>query len=72
MLTVNFNPLPILFTERLKLRQVSTGDANEILEIRSNKDVMQFINRPLAESIEDALLYIQKIIDSANNNEGIT
>lgn len=61
MLTVNFNPFPILFTERLKLRQVSAGDANEILEIRSNKDVMQFINRPLAGSIEDASLYIRGV-----------
>jgi ribosomal-protein-alanine N-acetyltransferase len=72
MLTINFSPFPILFTERLILRQVSTSDANEILEIRSNKDIMQFINRPLAGSVEDALQYIQKIIDSALANEGIT
>ena len=72
MLTLNFNPFPILFTERLVLRQFSTEDAKEILELRSNKAVMQFINRPLAGGIEDALQYIQKIIDNGNNNEGIT
>ena len=72
MLTLNFNPFPILFTERLVLRQFSTEDAKEILALRSNKAVMQFINRPLAGGIEDALQYIQKIIDSGNNNEGIT
>ena len=72
MLTLNFNPFPILFTERLVLRQFSTEDAKEILALRSNKAMMQFINRPLAGGIEDALQYIQKIIDSGNNNEGIT
>ncbi len=72
MLVVNFDPFPMLFTERLMLRQISAADAPEIFALRCNKEAMQFIDRPMAESIADALQYIQKLIDSLQNNEGIT
>ena len=45
---------------------------DEIFVLRSNKELMQFIDRPLATSAEDALDLIKKITDSTNNNEGIT
>ena len=72
MLTLNFNPFPILSTKRLMLRQISVNDVNEVFTLRSDNAIMQFINRPLAESTEDALQLIQKIIDSSDANEGIT
>lgn len=45
---------------------------DEIFVLRSNKELMQFIDRPLATSAEDALDLIKKITNSTNNNEGIT
>ena len=72
MLTLNFQPFPQLSTERLLLRQMSDEDANDLFVLRSDKKVMQFIDRPLAESTEDALQLIRKIQDSLNNNDGIT
>jgi len=69
MLILNFYPFPILSTQRLMLRQISNNDANEIFSLRSDKKVMQFIDRPLATSIEDAFQLIQKMNDT---NEGIT
>ena len=72
MLILNFNPFPVLFTPRLMLRQILEDDVNEIFVLRSNKEVMQFIGRPLATSAEDALELIKKITDGINNNEGIT
>lgn len=72
MLTLNFNPFPVLFTPRLVLRQILENDVKEIFVLRSNKEVMEFINRPLATSAEDALELIKKITDSINNNDGVT
>jgi ribosomal-protein-alanine N-acetyltransferase len=72
MLTVNFSPFPVLSTERLLLRQVTKNDAHELFQLRSSKTVMNFIDRPMAVSITDALQLIEKINDSLINNDGIT
>jgi ribosomal-protein-alanine N-acetyltransferase len=72
MLTVNFAPFPILYTERLTLRQVMKNDAHELFLLRSNKTVMNFIDRPIAATLRDALQLIEKINESLVNNEGIT
>lgn len=72
MLTVNFTPFPILYTDRLVLRQIDTNDANEIFAIRSDKEIMRYIDRPLAISIEDALQLIQKINNSLITEDGVS
>ncbi|HYV95547.1 MAG TPA: GNAT family N-acetyltransferase [Chitinophagales bacterium] len=71
MLSVSFNPFPLLATERLLLRQVSTEDAEEMFQLRSDPRVMQYIDRPIAASVQDALEFIQKIENSLTNNDGI-
>jgi ribosomal-protein-alanine N-acetyltransferase len=71
MLTINFDPFPVLFTERLLLRQISHDDANEIFVLRSDKRVMQYIARPLAKTVEDAHELIEKNISLVKNNEAI-
>ena len=72
MLNINFNPFPVLSTELLALRQISTIDESEIFTLRSNERVMTFIDRPRAESTDDAKQFIQKINDALANNDGIT
>jgi|KBSSwiStaDraftv2_1062776.scaffolds.fasta_scaffold78908_4 ribosomal-protein-alanine N-acetyltransferase len=72
MLTVNFAPFPELSTERLVLRQVNESDAEKIFSLRSDERVMQFIDRPVAVTIADALQYIERINNSLNAAEGIT
>jgi ribosomal-protein-alanine N-acetyltransferase len=72
MLAVNFTPFPQLVTDHLTLRQISHDDVNDIFSLRSDKRVMQFIDRPLAKTTDEAAQLIQKIIDSFNTNEGIT
>lgn len=72
MLEVNFDPFPILSTERLILRQITENDINDFFILRSDSRVMQYIDRPLAESTDDALKLIQLITDLLSNNEGIT
>src|SRR5437868_2047101 len=71
MLTVNFNPFPVLTTERLYLRQVNELDVNEIFFLRSDKRMLQYLDRAPAKSHEDALTFIKKINELENNNNGI-
>ncbi len=71
MLNINFNPFPVLETERLVLRQLDNNDVNEVLELRGNPETMKFIPRPLTKTIEDALAHIKIINDKINANEGI-
>lgn len=71
MLELNFNPFPVLSTERLTLRQLNEEDKNEMFILRSDEKTMQYIPRPLAKTTEDALQLIQKINELIKNNEGI-
>ncbi len=72
MMQVYFQPFPILETGRLYLRQVHDDDAAAIFALRSNSNVMQFLDRPMATSIADAELLVKKIKESLERNEGIT
>jgi RimJ/RimL family protein N-acetyltransferase len=71
VLTINFDPFPILSTKRLLLRRIEESDVNEIFILRSDKRVMEFIERHAAKSIEEATLFIQSINDLIKNNEAI-
>jgi len=72
MLITNFNPFPALSTERLILRQINSSDENDLFILRSDKRVMRFIDRPIAQSTEDAAKLIGVINDLLNTNDGIT
>lgn len=43
---MNFTPFPDFKTERLLLRRIETSDCEEILFLRTNKEVNKFIERP--------------------------
>lgn len=58
---LDFHPFPELKTERLLLRQLVTTDAPEIFMLRSDESVNEFLDRPLANTEEDALNFINKI-----------
>ncbi|HEX7904803.1 MAG TPA: GNAT family protein [Chitinophagaceae bacterium] len=72
MLDPNFTPFPLLNTERLLLRPIVTEDVNELFFLRSNKEVMKFLDRPFMQYSEEALQLIQKITTDITNNDGIT
>jgi ribosomal-protein-alanine N-acetyltransferase len=71
MLTINFNPFPILETERLLLRRIDANDVNEIFALRSNPETMKYIPRPLLKTNEDVLQHIATIDAKIENNEAI-
>ena len=71
MLTINFHPFQNLETERLLLRRLNKDDVNEVLELRSNPEVMKYVPRPLAKTKEEALAHIALIEDRIVTNDGI-
>ncbi len=71
MLQVQFDPFPILHTTKLILRKPEITDAQDFFELRSNEQVMQYVNRPIAKTIEDAQNLLTLILDKLKANEGI-
>lgn len=57
-----------LHTMRLRLKALSIEDAEEILLLRSNLIVNQFVERQQAKTIDDALQFINRIIDNVSKN----
>jgi ribosomal-protein-alanine N-acetyltransferase len=58
---IDFTPFPTLSTERLNLRQLEPADENEVFSLRSNNIVRQYLDRPKANSVEDAKKFIERI-----------
>ena len=71
MVNRNFTPFPILTTERLTLRQLSTGDQQNIFALRSDTEINKYLNRESSKTIEDAIHFINKINDTIKNNNSI-
>jgi ribosomal-protein-alanine N-acetyltransferase len=69
MLSFNFNPFPILFTERLRLRRMTEADAAHFFEMRRDPDIMKYIARPLAKTVDDAVKLIRDTDDAIRRNE---
>jgi [ribosomal protein S5]-alanine N-acetyltransferase len=70
-----FHPFPVLRTERLTLRKITDLDAKEILYLRSDGIINQYIERPEADtikSLEAALKFIQYINSGIDKGTWIT
>jgi len=71
MLLLNFNPFPFLSTERLNLRRISDEDDKEIFFLRSDKEMLQFLDRDPAQSIDEAREWIRMINKGIDDNQYI-
>jgi len=71
MLKLNFTPFPVLLTARLQLREVTTDDANEIFFLRSDKEVLKYLDKEPAKSVDEAKEFIERIKNDQLNNDGI-
>ena len=58
---MNINTIPILKTERLILKQISTEDAQAIFDLRSDPEINEFLDRKLCETTEEAKSFINII-----------
>ena len=72
MLQVDFQPFPILYTERCLLRKIVQEDAPEILLLRSEPSIMQYLDRDPMTSLDEARSFITRIEESLSQGMGIT
>jgi ribosomal-protein-alanine N-acetyltransferase len=67
----NFSPFPELATRRFLLRELNNADAPMIHELRSDQETNSLIGRENSKSIEDAVLFIERIKTGIRRNENI-
>lgn len=71
MLNLNFNPFPEIHTERIILRMLNPTDAPVLFRMRSNPEVLKYLDRPPMLSIQEADQWIQRILDQIVANKSI-
>ena len=71
MVNRNFTTFPILATERLTLRQLSTDDQQNIFALRSDAEINKYLDREPSKTIEDAINFINKVNDNIQKNNSI-
>ena len=71
MLPVNFSPFPGFITTRLRLRCIKQSDAKEIFQLRTNKDVLLYLDRDPMGSEKEATGFVNLVLDALKKNEGI-
>lgn len=67
----NFSPFPVLTTPRLVLRKLQPEDVNEVFFLRSNEQVLQYIDNDPAATLDEALQFIEKVNGFEERNESI-
>ena len=72
MLVINFHPFPQLSGKRIILRRLVPEDVHALYALRADKRVMQYIDRPPAQSIQEAFELMQKINDAFEHQDGIS
>lgn len=71
MLEINFQPFPILETERLYLRELQIEDKEVMFELRTDANIMRYIPRPPLHDIDDAMALIEKMKLGMTNLQSI-
>lgn len=71
MLQPNFSPFPLITTERLVLREITTNDANEIFFLRSDKGLLTYLDKAPEKSIDETIAFIGIIKKNQKDNDGI-
>jgi ribosomal-protein-alanine N-acetyltransferase len=72
MIHPNFTPFPTITTERLTLREITDEDLPEIFYQRSDPQIMKYIDRAPAQSMDDAQRFITVVKTALASNDGIT
>ena len=71
MLYPKFTPFPEIKTPRLLLRRMTPKDASVILTLRSNENIMKYIDRERTKSLTEAKEFLAKIDATIISNNGI-
>jgi ribosomal-protein-alanine N-acetyltransferase len=71
MIDVSFTPFPFLTTENYALRNLMPADEQEIFALRSSDEINRYLDRPKANTLDDARNFINKITNGVAENEAI-
>jgi [ribosomal protein S5]-alanine N-acetyltransferase len=71
MLLVRFSPFPSLSTDRLKLGRISDEDDAEMFFLRSDPEMLRYLDRDPATSIHEAREWIRTINAGIDNDQYI-
>ena len=72
MLNLDFSSFPVLYTERLILKEITEQHAEALYHMRADPEVMKYVDRPRPKSVEDILELIQKMKAMKSNGDGIS
>ncbi len=70
-LNTEFDPFPFLHTKRLQLRAISLQDAARLYALRTNEQVMRYLDRPMLGSLDAAREMIERSVKDRQNGDGI-
>ncbi len=71
MIDLSFTPFPFLATENYGLRNLMPEDELEIFALRSSDEINKYLDRPKANTPDDARNFISTIINGIAQNEAI-
>ena len=71
MLNKTFTPFPTLTTKRLTLRQLVTNDEQPIFTLRSDSEINKFLDRKIADTLDDAKHFINTVNENVYKNASI-
>lgn len=71
MLQPNFSPFPIITTNRLLLREITEKDANEIFFLRSDANILTYLDKEPEKSVDETIAFIDRIKKGQLNNDSI-
>jgi ribosomal-protein-alanine N-acetyltransferase len=66
-----FNKFPVLESERLIFRAFKNSDAHDLFLIRSNDDVMYFMDSPTHKTLQDSEKVISSVEKTYKNQTGV-
>lgn len=71
MVNRTFTPFPILKTERLTLRQLVINDEQKIFTLRSDSEINKYLDRQIANTIDDAKNFINTVNENISKNNSL-
>jgi ribosomal-protein-alanine N-acetyltransferase len=71
MLNRNFTAFTILKTERLSLGRLVIDDEQDIFALRSDREINKYLDRKIANTIDDARVFINNVNENINKNDSV-
>jgi len=71
MLNLNFNPFPVIETERLVLRQLNAADAAGLFLVRTDPIVLRYTNMAVHKNTTETEAYVKQILANEANGAAI-